>query len=154
MLFTFPQPVPPPGHLRWFSPPIWGTYLRMGWIALWRCWSCSTDSSRQLTWPRCLTFKWSKSGEMSPTLRDPLMKGAREIQCCIIITIVIIHAGQGWGNYSREESYLLRVCRTGPSRKTVYILPGLEEKKHLNIALVLYFRMKEELSNRGRGRNS
>lgn len=29
---------------------------------------------------------------MSPTLRDPLMKGAREIQCCIIITIVIINA--------------------------------------------------------------
>jgi len=106
MLITFPQLVPPPRHVKWFSPPIWGTYLRMGWIALWRCWSCSMDSSRQLTWPRCLTFKWSKLGELSPTLRDPLMKGSREIQCCIIITLIFINAGQGWGNYSREKSYL------------------------------------------------
>lgn len=39
----------------WFSPPIWGSYLRMGPIALWRCWSRSMDSRRVLTWLRCLT---------------------------------------------------------------------------------------------------
>lgn len=44
MLFIFAQPVLPPGHLQWFSPPIWGISLSMGRAALWRCWSCSMDS--------------------------------------------------------------------------------------------------------------
>lgn len=47
----------------------------------------------------------------------------------------------------------LHVCRIGPSHKIMYILSGLEERKNLNIALVLYFRMKEEISNKRSGKN-
>lgn len=42
----------------------------------------------------------------------------------------------------------LRVCSIRPSRTIVYVVSGLEEKKNLNIALVLYFMMKEEISNK------
>lgn len=48
----------------------------------------------------------------------------------------------------------LHVCRIGPSHKIEYILSGLEEKKNLNIALALYFRMKEEIANRRSRKNS
>ena len=48
----------------------------------------------------------------------------------------------------------LHVCRIGPRRKIVFILSGLEKKKNLNMALVLYFKVKEEISNKISGKNS
>lgn len=68
---------------------------------------------------------------MSLTLRETLMKGAREMQCYIIITIIVINAGQGLGNYSWEKSYLHACVFAGSDPAThlcTYFL-YVEEKK-------------------------
>lgn len=152
MLPIFPKPVLPPGHLQWFSPPIWGISLSLGQ---------ELPSGDADLAPR--TGADNEFGRDSKLLNG--QSGVRWVPRSEILwwwevlggaaasssPSLLFTQGKGEGIVVGEKSPLcLRVCRIGWTQPQNYVCAFAVrgEKWDLNIALVLDLEVDEEVSNK------